>query len=151
MAKQSELENQQWNDLYQYIKREIFRYDDKQNLSKNLILRLKGLRDGKFMANNKIPKTASYSYEVILFTFKLCKNNIIHSLQTKQFNNESNKINYIMKIIENNINDVYIRIQNAEKSKNKIANINVDLINNEGAIYTTKTPSKINTKLDGLW
>ena len=46
----TQLEKEDWDELYQYIKKDIFEYTD-QALPKYMILRLKGLVEGKFMAN----------------------------------------------------------------------------------------------------
>ena len=76
-----------WNELYQFVKVNVMNYDDKQALSKNITLRLKGLLNDKFMANNNIQNNADYSFKVILKKLlKLknlkakCKNSIIFLL-----------------------------------------------------------------------
>lgn len=51
--KMSEKELQDWNELYQYVK-SILGYDENQALSKNMVLRLKGLTTGKFIENKNI-------------------------------------------------------------------------------------------------
>lgn len=145
-------EKQQWDELYQYVKKEIMQYDDKQSLPKNIILRLKGLTQGKFIANNKQKSKANYSYDIILYTFKINKQTIMNAIYGKTFKSEMSKFIYIAAIIENNINDVYLRINNAKKSKQKTEIANVDSIYNEGAEYQRKTEDvKITKKLEGLW
>ena len=69
----TDLEKKQWDELYQYVKTEILHYDSNQSIPKNIILRLKGMQNGKLMANKKTQNNAEYSYEIILYTFKICK------------------------------------------------------------------------------
>ena len=125
MAKITDKEKQEFDKLYQYVKK-ILGYSEDMALSKFMVMRLKGLKDGKFIANNKTKTMASYDYNVIYFTFAYCKDKIQYALQTKSFANEQNKFNYIMAIIENNINDVVIRLQNAKKSEEKIQNTEIE-------------------------
>ena len=47
-------EIKEWDELYQYIKKDILQYDDNKKLPKWFVLRLKGLNQGKFCANNNI-------------------------------------------------------------------------------------------------
>lgn len=143
-------EKQQWDDLYQYVRKEILMYDQNQAIPSSLVLRLKGLAKGKLMANNAIPNHADYSYEIILYTFKICKTKILTAIEGKTFNGEMNKFNYIAKIIENNINDVYQRITNAKKTQDKIESLNAENIYHDGAEYVPTT-AKENVKLKDLW
>jgi len=55
-----------------------------------------------------------------------------------------------MVIIENNINDMVIRLKNAETAKNKAENIEIDNVFHEGAEYKTKT-KLLNSTLEDLW
>lgn len=146
----NEEEKRQWADLYQYVKKEILMYDQNQSLPSNLVLRLKGLSKGKLMANNATNNNADYSYEIILYTFKICKSKIRSAVENKTFNGEMNKFNYIAKIIENNINDVYQRVTNAKKTQDKIQSISAENIYHDGAEYVP-TAVKENKKLKDLW
>lgn len=112
-----EQEKKEFDKLYEYIKKEILQYPNEIALPKYLIMRLKGLREGKFIVNKKTKVKADYPYSTILLTFKFCKNNILKAIETKSFKNEQNKINYIMVIIENNINDVVLRLKSKEKAE----------------------------------
>lgn len=146
-------EKKQWEELYQYVKKEILQYDDNQSIPPKLILRLKGLKNGKLLANNATNNKADYSFEIILYTFKLCKSQIHTSTFGKSFKDEMSKFIYITTIVENNINDVYLRITNARKMQDKTEVINVDNIYYGGAEYQKKTieNDKINEKFKGLW
>jgi len=144
-------EKRQWDELYQYVRKEILQYDDKQSIPSNLVLRLKGLSTGKLIENRAIEDKAEYSYEIILYAFKVCKSNILSAIKTKDFKNEMSKFLYICAIVENNINDVYLRVTNAKKSQEKTENMNVENLSHGGAEYQSKTEETINKKLKDLW
>ena len=122
------IEKQQWDKLYEYVKKEILMYDDSQSIPSNFVLRLKGLTKGKYMDNKNIEDKASYSYEIVLYTFQICKQSIMNGLANKTFANESNKFNYICKIVENNINDVYLRVNKVKKSEEEIQTLDVNVL-----------------------
>lgn len=151
MAKMTIEEKKQWDDLYWYVKKEIMLYDENQSLPNNIVLRLKGLTQGKLLANNNTENKAKYTYEIVLYAFKISKPAIFNALYGKTFNNEISKFIYIAAIVENNINDVYLRISNAKKSQEKTEVINIDTVCHEGAEYTRKTNDQVNKKLEGLW
>lgn len=46
-------ENKEWDDLYQYVKKEILGYEECQNLSPFQIRILKQLRNGEYIVRNK--------------------------------------------------------------------------------------------------
>jgi hypothetical protein len=145
-------EKRQWDELYQYVKKEIMQYDKNQSLPNSIVLRLKGLTTGKLMENRSQENKANYTYEIVLYTFKICKQSILNAIATKEFNSEMSKFIYIAAIIENNINDVYTRVSNAKKSKSKTESINVDNINYNGANYQKKTEENTaSKKLENLW
>ena len=145
-------EIEQWNKLYDYVKKEIMQYTDDQSLPSNIVLRLKGLRSGRLIENNSTQSMANYSFETVLYTFKLCKINILNSISSKNFKGEMSKFLYIAAIVENNINDVYKRIENAKKSQEKTKSIDVSNISHGGAEYqpTSKTQI-INKNLNNIW
>lgn len=146
MTKQEKIE---WDELYQYVKKEILRYDKNMNLPRTLVLRLKGLHEGKFCANKTTHPMANYDYKTILLTFKINKFNIMKSLSNKnKFKDESHMINYLMLIIEKNINDTYLRIKKVNDSKEKGEKIDINIEN--GAKYKTKTTNIRNSRLKNL-
>lgn len=144
--------DQDWVDLYEYVKKEIMGYADELKLPKYMILRLKGLSAGKFLANNKITPMANYDFTTILFTFKAYRQNIIGGFRANntKFTGEQHKFNYAMVVIESNINDMVIRLKNAKVAKSKAENIDMSNIFHKGADYKTKTKEVSNT-LDDLW
>ncbi len=62
-----------------------------------------------------------------------------------------NKFNYICKIVENNINDVYLRFNELKKSKEKIDLIPTNILSNNSGNYQKKTEYSKNKKSNELW
>ena len=62
-------EEKTFRKLCDYVKKEIMGYDDNQKLDNFMIMRLRGLKDGKYIANKVTPSMAHYPYNVILATF----------------------------------------------------------------------------------
>lgn len=147
--KMTEKEKQDWESLYMYVKSNIMGYDENQALSSTMVLRLKGLLTNKFMENKNIESTANYSYETILNTFKFCSPDIQKALRTNRFVDEQHKFNYILKIVEKNINNVYIRMRDAERAKEEAKNTVVDVPTHIGAEFKPKE-KKID-KFSNLW
>ncbi len=151
MAKMTQQEKEDWNELYQYIKKDIFEYTD-QALPKYMILRLKGLVEGKFMANKYVKPMAKYEYKQILYTFKLNKIKIKEIVKSTNFKNEQHKFNTIMIIIEKDINDVVNRLNQKIKSEEKLEKIDLTNVIHESADYKNKTQGKkLNDELEALW
>lgn len=148
----SKNDDSSWNDLYEYIKKEIMEYSEDLKLPKFIILRLRGLNAGQFMANKKQTPIANYDYKTILYTFKICKASILTGFKTNntKFTDERHKFNYAMVIIESNINDMVIRLNNAKVAKEKAEVLNIDNIYHEGAEYQTRLKDH-NDKLKELW
>lgn len=140
----------QWIELYEYVKHDILQYEKDMKLSRTLVLRLKGLRQGKFIANKATKTLGDYTFKIILITFKLNKIEIINALLNKsKFKNESHMINYLMVILENKINDTYLRIKKAEDSQEKGKNIELNIDDNK-AEYKHKTTEVKNSRLKDL-
>lgn len=144
-------EYENWLELYEYVRANIMGYDNKQSLTPDMVNRLQGLATGNYKANNRIAKNANYSYKVILNTFKFCSLNIHKALKTMTFTDERHRFNYICKIVENNINNVYLRMQNTKKAKEKVETMTLDTVTHVGAEYQKKTESKTNKLFDDLW
>ena len=147
--KMTEEEKIAWDALYTYVKKNIMGYDDNQALSSSMVLRLKGLLTNKFMENNNIQSTANYSYEVILNTFKYSSLDIQKALRTNRFNDEQHKFNYILKIVEKNINTVYVKMRNAEKAKEEAKNTTIEAPTHTGAEFKPREKKK--DKFTDLW
>ena len=138
-----------WDELYTYVKKNVMRYDDDQALSNAMVLRLKGLLTNKFMENGNIASTANYSYETILNAFKYSSLDINKALRTNNFRDESHKFNYILKIVEKNINTVYVRMKNAEKAREEAKHMAIEAPTHTGAEFKPKEKKK--DKFTDLW
>ena len=149
--KMTEEEKRDWDELYSYVKTNIMGYDKNQSLSSNMVLRLKGLLTNKFMENKNIESTANYSYRTILNTFKYCSPDINKALRTNKFTDEQHKFNYVLKVVEKNINTVYMKMKNVEKAKEEAENMRLDTVNHVGAEYQKKTKETTNKLLNDLW
>ena len=151
MVKTKKESTEEWNELYKYVKEDVLMYIDKA-MPKYMLLRLRGLSEGKFIANKKISSMAKYEYNDILMTFKINKIKIHNALKTVEFKDERHMFNYIMVIIENSINDVVCMIRKNEKSKVQAENVEVAaIITEEKAGYKKKTKDKSSKILNDLW
>ena len=146
--KMTEKEKQDWEALYYHVKN-LMGYDENQALSNTMVLRLKGLLTNKFMENNNIQSTANYSYETILNTFKFCSLDIQRALRTNNWANEMHKFNYLLKIVEKNINTVYIRMRNIQKAKEEAMNTTIEAPTHTGAEFKPRDKKK--DKFTDLW
>ena len=146
--KMSEKDKQDWEALYFYVKN-LLGYDENQALSSTMVLRLKGLLTNKFIENNNIESTANYSYETILNTFKFSSLDIQKALRSNNFKDEMHRFNYLLKIVEKNINTVYVKMKNAEKAKEEAKNTVVEMPTHTGAEFKPK--EKKTDKFTDLW
>lgn len=147
--KMTEKEKQDWDNLYTYVKKNIMGYDNNQSLSNAMVLRLKGLLTNKFMENNNIESTANYSYETVLNAFKYSSFDIQKALRTNNFKDEKHKFNYILKIVEQNINTVYVKMKNVEKAKEEAENTMIEVPVHTGAEFQPREKKK--DKFTDLW
>ena len=148
--------NQEWIEMCEYVKKEILQYDNNMKFPTYLALRLKGLKDGTYLANKNIKQQANYDDKTLLYTFKLCKSPILDYLQKNvtKIKDERHKINIIMKFIEPELNDMYLRLHNAEIQKEKIDEIAFENQFNDGAEYLNKESvisDKTKERLQNLW
>lgn len=146
--KMTEQEKKDWESLYYYVKK-LLNYDENQSLSNTTVLRLKGLSTNKFIENKNIENTANYSYKVILNTFKFCSSEIEKALRTNNFKDEQHKVNYILKIVEKNLNNVYVRMKNLEKAKEEAKVKTVEVYSHVATEYKPKEKKK--DKFSDLW
>ena len=140
-----------WEKLYDYVNYQIMGYK-KNMLSSYMISRLKGLREGKYFQNTQQDVEGIYPSKVILNTFKFCMPNIQRALNNNSFKDEKHKFNYILKIVEDNLNNVYIRMKNVEKVKEEADNL--DVSNTAEYVNTFKAKndtSKASDKYNDLW
>ena len=144
----TEKERQDWEALYMYVK-SLLGYDENQALSKAMVLRLKGLLTNKFMENKNIASTANYSYEVILNAFKYSSFDIQRALRTNNFQDEQHKFNYLIKIVEKNINTVYMKMKSVEKAREEAKSVTVEIPTHTGAEF--KPRERKTDKFTDLW
>ena len=144
-------ENLEWEELYEYVKINVLGYDSEQLLPQYITIRLLGLSRGKYVANNKSANNAKYSYKTILNTFKFCTTDIQKALRNNKFKDEQHKFLYIAKIVENNVNDIYMRMKSIEKAKEEAENTTIDAANYIGADYQRKTKEVSSKLLNDLW
>lgn len=145
-------QNQDWVDLYTYVHDRIMGYDETIKLSKYMVLRLKGMTKGQFICNNKHQKQAEYDYKTILITFKMCSPQILQGFEANKtvFKDETHKFNYAMSIIDNQINDVVVRLRNAKRSEEKTVNLELNNQVHDSAEYIAKNKD-VNEELKELW
>lgn len=146
--KMTEDEKRSWESLYYYVK-DLLGYDENQALSSTMVLRLKGLLTNKFIENGNIASTANYSYDTILNTFKYCSIDIQRAFRTNSFKDEMHRFNFALKIVEKNINTVYMKMKNLQKAKEEAKNTTV-----EAPIHTSanfKPREKNVDKFSDLW
>ena len=145
-------QDQEWVELYEYVREKIMGYDKTIKLPKYMVLRLQGLTKGQFLGNNKQQVNAKYDYKTILITFKFCKQVILQAFEKNKtaFADENHKFNYAMIIIDKEINNVVIRLKNGKKSEEKTINIELENQVHEGADYKPKSKNT-NKELEGLW
>lgn len=148
--KMTEQEIKDFNELYEYVRVKVLGYDENQSLEPYIVLRLKGLADGKAIANKKIKDRAHYSYKLILNTFKYCMPDIQRAVERIAFKDTCGKFNYIMRIVENNINTVYIRMKSVEKAKEEAVKSDVSYAANYVNMFKAKKTNNTK-KLDDLW
>lgn len=138
-----------WDNLYEYVRTKVMRYDSNQALPSKMILRLKGMMNGKFIANNSTKDMANYSYDVVLNTFKYSMPDIQRALGSVSFRDESHKFNYVMKIVEGNLNDVYMRMKGAERAREEILKEESSIVPHKAVEYKPKKKDK--DKFSDLW
>lgn len=138
-------EKQELDKLCQYIKQEILKYEKHIAIPKYLVQRLQGVRSGQFATAKGVQVFNSdngYPYSIILMTFKVKKMDIINAIsQNYKFKSEKHKIDYMISIITNSINDVYFRIKEREESDKRVEKIS---INTEHDKYEFRNQTKIN-------
>ena len=141
-----------WIELCEYVKREILEYDDNMMFPKHLAFKLQGIKRGQHIANNNMQKKAHYDDYTLLCTFKICKKKIIDYLHKNEnkIKDENHKINLIIKMIEPEINDVYLRIKAAQKTVERVEEKSFDNQVNEHAEYARKTKD-VNEKMKELF
>lgn len=102
-----------WSRLYEFVKYKILNYKAYMNLPKYAVHRLQALHKGDIFNTKGVGWSDSegYSYKVIYATFLLCKAKIENATHNKKFKSDMAKFNYIMAIVQSQINEVEMREQ----------------------------------------
>ena len=148
--KMSDKEKRDWENLYDYVRFNVMGYDENQSLSSAMVLRLKGLLTNKFMENKNVASTANYSYDVILNAFKYSSLDIQRALRNGNFKDEMHRFNLVLKIVERNINTVYMKMKNLEKAKEEVESTDMSYTTEYVNTFKSKD-KKTNSRLDELW
>lgn len=116
------LEQEKRHDLMEYVAVEVLNYEEGQIVPPVMVRKIGELH--KF-----------YNYDVIKECFVKQKDDIVYWMNAKDFKNEYNMICYIMKIIEGNINDIYVKWkyqknQETKRENRDISHVELDIINN---------------------
>lgn len=129
-AKKSNIdEKRDFGKLYEYVHKEILGYDKNTKLTSHQIWYLKSLRSGEKIKKGGKVEANGYPYDVILNTFKVKNIDIKKAMSLKHFEDENRKFDYIIGIIRNSINDVYLRHKHNKQSDERLANIVIDVSN----------------------
>lgn len=110
------------------------------------VFRINGLRIGKYIpnGNNVRGLQKGYSFETIYNTFLYSKLAILKALDSMEFKDQRAKINYMMKIVTNNINFIDGRMKQAAKAQAKVDRIIVpDVENNTTYVKQEHGDSKV--------
>lgn len=145
-------EYKKWSKLYDYVRYDILDYENNMKLPPYATQKLHDLKNNGSRKKGAV-LNSGYPCEVILTTFKLKKWDIKEGIIKKGIKEESQKINYIVAVIRNSINDVYIRYLNKEKVKEEAARIEVVIQKpNRDIKYVKKSEiDKKNDLFEDMW
>ena len=145
--------NRSWVELCEYVKRDILGYDENMKFPTYLAQRLQGIKRGEYIANNNQDENAHYDDFVLLCTFKYCKSKILNYYRKneKKIKDERHRINIALKIVENHLNDVYLRVKKARELKEKMENNSIENQSYENIAEYKKKTTEVNNKMKGLF
>lgn len=143
---------EEWCALYEYVKRDVLKYSDKMQLSEHTRRKLLELRNGGLIKNHEGVTDNGYPFPVILMTFKVKKLEIDRALDNINFENETQKVNYIMAIIKNSINDVYLRVLAKNKRDEMVKNQSNTAVQSVKKVeYVKKSEINKGSLFDDIW
>lgn len=145
--------NAEFLKMCEWIEVEIFHYniEKKERLHRMACLRLQGLRKGKAVGNNKSEDYGDYSVECVFNTFKAHKTEILNAIKGKTFADESRKMAYICRIVENHLNDMAMRMNNAKVTQEKQDYVDVQTQNDVATEYKKQTEEIKNSAFEDIW
>ena len=154
----NQLESRKLDEVCQYIKTEILGIDKKFNVPRMLVDRILGLHSGQYAPrkNSKVfgEEVNGYPYEVILKTVKYKKLEMVISLKDQsKFKDDQHKINHVIVIIQNHINDVYWKLKQKEESDKRLDSLDIKFNENQQEFKSNAkiTENKVSKKLKHLW
>ncbi|HDR7263604.1 hypothetical protein [Bacillus sp. CH_203] len=115
-------ENSDWDDVYQYFRKEILGESGKERLKSHAVNRLLGLRVGQYIPNGKNTRILKrgYDFKTILTTLKVVKTKVKAYTSTATFKDSKHKIDSIMRFVTAEIDDVHSRMQKQQASNEKL-------------------------------
>lgn len=128
----TEKEKEDFSNLYDHV-RMLMGYDKKQSLTTKMVLRLKGISKGKFIENHSQKDRGDIGFDIMLLTLKMYNNDIVTGLSRNTFENDEHRFNYILKICETHMNEVYRAVEK-KKNSEELNNLTVS-----GYLTETKT------------
>lgn len=153
-------EKEQFDELYRYVKK-LFGYDDNVPLPSFVVLRLKGLRSGKFAENynvtapgaiNEFGDSGNVGFDIILVTIRLYADDIIRGLSRNHVEDIRYKINYLCKVVESHLQETIDLVKRSKVSQ-QVADNSVDLstLDADRVEYKKESKQKVNPILETLW
>lgn len=129
----------EWDDLYNFVKDEIYNYDKSQSLSRYTISKIQELRSN------------CYSYRCILLTFVDCKDLLVSKIHNTNWNGETHMTNYIVKVIESRLNDTYMKMKADERQVKDGVKLATNSFVDISSRYVPKKPVDIPDKYKEMW
>ena len=119
------LENDDWDKVYEYFKSQVLELPDGASLSQHAVERLLGLRVGQYKPGHRNVRVVKrgYSFSTIYYTLVYSLQAIKRAQKTVNFKNEKHEIDYIMVIVNSNINFVQKRLLAVEMQYKKVEKI----------------------------
>lgn len=137
-----------WDNIYMYVKFDILKMEEWQNVDKNTVLRIKGLKDGHFVANPNIIPKAFYTWEELYLAFKYSKLDIIKAFSSVQTKDINHKTNLMLKIVESNLNVVVDKLIAKKQAEARMDR--VELTESSTIKYKKKSKETKNSKLKDM-
>lgn len=126
--KVTQSEERDWDDCYEKF-REVLGYNTELALNNYAVMRLRGLRVGKYMPNGENVKNIKrgYPYKVIYRAILWKAADIRQSLAKANIKDNQHRINYAMTIIIKEIDYVYMKFKAQERSNKMLDKLQDDL------------------------
>lgn len=109
-GKLRENERADWEELYEYVRREVMGLPSYMGLTSRMVIRLKGMQSGQKFKNNRNPSHSYYPYKIILYAFKYSIG-AIRNAQKKTFSSDEGRFAYMCAIAESNLNLVFEQVE----------------------------------------